>query len=331
MHRYISGAKLIDVQIPKSVSLCQIPTPLHRLHKASEILEIDLYIKRDDLTGFAGGGNKGRKLEFLLPKILESGANTVVTCGGTQSNFIRQLAAACAMKNIECHAACMDLPFEYEPLKTSDSHRGGNLCLDPFFPITRHHYPNGTWDQLDLYRDQIAQELTKKGKNVFIVKLGGGSPEGVFAFYQAGLELLKQIKPNTIITASSSGSTQVGLAHAFQNTTTNVIGIACDPEPELPNDLAQLSADFVTAFQIGQPIPANQFNFQLDWVGPGYGVSSKKGNEALKFLAKTEGILLDQIYSGKAFSALIDLAKEHKLNGTIVFWHTGGVPSLFTV
>lgn len=322
--------KLTNVTSPDRVNLCVLPTPVHRLDRISEQLQLEIYIKRDDLTGFGGGGNKGRKLEFLMPQILQSGAESVVTCGATQSNFIRQLAAACALYNLDFHAATMDLPFEDEPLDITPSHEGGNLYLDAYFPITRHHYPNGTWDQLDQYRDDVANSLKSQGKKVYIVKLGGSSPQGVLAFYQAGLELQKQLQPDTIITASSSGSTQVGLAHGFQNSKTKIIGIACDPEPELPHDLAKLSQEFVTTFPVGKPIAADEFDFRLDWVGPGYGVPSNAGQDAVAFLAKNEGILLDQIYSGKAFAALLELAKSKKISGKVVFWHTGGVPSLFT-
>ena len=322
-----------NAQVPPKIHLCQLPTPLHRLNSVSEDLGIDLWIKRDDLTGFAGGGNKGRKLEYLMPQILSSGADTVVTCGAIQSNFIRQLAGACAVHGLKCVAACMELPFIDEDHRLDPpSESGGNLIFDRYFPIERHIFPNDTWDKLNEHRDTLALSEQSKGAKVFVVKLGGGSPEGVYGFYQAGLELVQQLDQpaDTIIVASSSGSTHVGLAHAFQDSSTHVIGVSCDPEPELPDDLADLSSSFVSTFGIGKALKASDFDFRLDWVGPGYGVPGEAGQDAIQYLAQKEGILLDPVYSCKAFAALLDLARSKAISGRIVFWHTGGVPALFT-
>lgn len=268
-----------------------------------------------------------------MPQILASGAETVVTCGAMQSNFIRQLAASCAVFNLKLVAACMNLPYISEDKWLPFHHSGndGNLYLDRYFGLERRRFPDGTWDQLDDYRDEIAKELEAAGRKVFVVKLGGGSPQGVHAFFLAGEELLRQTPADIdqIVVASSSGSTQVGLAHRFMGTSTRVIGMACDPEPDIPEDLAELSREYADAFG-GQPLEVDDFDFRLDWVGPGYGVPSEAGDDAVKYLASREGILLDQVYSGKAFAGMLDLARAGGLPGRTVFWHTGGVPSLFT-
>lgn len=364
---------MTNVPAPPKVQLCTLPTPLHRLERVSQDLNLDVWIKRDDLTGFAAGGNKGRKLEYLLPQILASGADTVVTCGATQSNFIRQLAAACAIANLQCHAVCMDLPHEPQeiqegeapsepPLATDEGSQSqtldiviptkvegsepiandsrvqknappptGNLYLDPYFPVHRRHLPDGTWDELDRQRDLLAQELRDQGKKVYVVKLGGGSPEAVYAFHQAGLELLAQLPepPQNIVVSTSSGSTHVGLAHAFRDTKINLYGISADPEPELPQDLAKLSQDYVAAFHQEPALNPQDFLYTTDYVGEGYALPSPAAEEALLYLAQKEGILLDPVYSAKAFAGLLDLARTGRISGTTVFWHTGGLPALF--
>lgn len=311
-------------EFPRFPLICA-PTPEHRLNRLSEDLGIDLWIKRDDLTGFAMGGNKGRKLEFLLPQILEAGATTVVTCGSRQSNFIRQLGAACRIAGIRCVALVMDLPYEppATPPKSDLGHEGGNARLGEIFGIEVRQLPNGSWDDLFTAAAEEAQALRRKGETVFEIPVGGSSVPGAYSFWKAAQELRESY--DQIIAASSSGSTQVGLASAFRGTGTRVIGIACDPEPELPYEFAELAHELD-----GRQWTATDFEFNLDYVGPGYGVPSQAGQEALAAMALREGILLDPIYSAKAFSALMDLAGQGSLSGRTLFWHTGGLPALFT-
>lgn len=290
---------------------------------------MDLWIKRDDLTGFAGGGNKGRKLEYLLPAIVNSGCDAVVTSGALQSNFVRQLAGACALIGVELHAAVMDLPYPDGQQRPEGglSEQGGNQLLSNLFGAHLDKFPDGTWSELENETARLAQRLEQEGKKVFTIGLGGTSAEGVFAFVEAAKELDQPF--DQVIVASSSGSTQVGLAMAFHGTSTKVIGIASDPEPDMIHDLADLSALAASA-GVGVALAPEEIDFRTGWVGKGYGVPSEKGEAAREWLARTEGIVLDPIYSGKAFSAVLDLAQQGKLKGKTLFWHTGGFPNACT-
>ncbi len=284
-------------------------------------------MKRDDLTGFAGGGNKARKLEYLIGEAIEQGADAVVTCGAIQSNFVRQLGAACRMAGLECHAALMELPFEegVEPPRGLLSNVTGNPQLNQLFGVHMHIYVSGHWS--DLYRraEDAAEALEGAGKRVYRVPIGGSTPLGAYAFTEAAGELNQPFE--IIVTASSSGSTQVGLAMALPGT--RVVGMGCDPEPEIIYDFEALSKACAERFPQFVALEAKQFEIDFDAVGPGYGVPSELGQRAMHWMAQTEGILLDPIYSAKAFGALMKGIEEGRYSGKILFWHTGGVPSLF--
>ncbi len=316
---------------PLRTPLILLPTPCHRLNRASEELGIDLWIKRDDLTGFAFGGNKGRKLEYLMTEVLASGAKVVVTSGSADSNFVRQLGAACAVRGLVCHAAVMENPYpEGKPLFHA-GHKApkGNVALGRILDVQYHLIPDGDWSVLEAASSNLAAELSNLGQ-VYEVPLGGSSVAGAYSFYLAGQELSSQLGDvDFVVTASSSGSTQTGLAMYFQGSQTRVVGISADPEPEIVDDLSDLSGQLAELVD-RPPLRPDQFNFHLSYVGPGYGVPSDAGNLAIEWLSRREGIFLDPIYSGKAFSGLLDLVGRREVSGRIVFWHTGGLPALFS-
>jgi 1-aminocyclopropane-1-carboxylate deaminase/D-cysteine desulfhydrase-like pyridoxal-dependent ACC family enzyme len=313
--------------IPTPFSLIQKPTPCHRLDRASEALGVDLWIKRDDLTGFAMGGNKGRKLEFLVADALAAGADTIVTCGAAQSNFIRQLGAACAVAGLRCHAVMMPLPFEagHEVAPPNLAGRG-NLVLNDLFGVEPEMLDNGTWDQLFEAWDAAVARLRNAGRSVYPVALGGSGALGAYAFFEAANELPSCER---VITASSSGSTHMGLHVAFRDYPTRVTGIACDPEPDFLRELIGVGNALCELLDT-RPLDPDEVDLRRDYVGPGYGIPSEAGEHALEWLARTEGILLDPVYSAKAFAGVLDLAQRGELEGeTVVFWHTGGTPALF--
>lgn len=314
---------------PPKIPLIQAPTPLHRLERASADLGIDLWIKRDDLTGFAMGGNKGRKLEYMMGDALAQGAEAVVTCGAMQSNFIRHLGAAAAVCGLKCSAAVMETPYEHiRPFMDGLLRDSGNVLLDQWLGVDMHIYPDGTWTELYKHAEAVAQQLERQGLRVYRIPIGGSAPIGAFSFVEAAKELDQVF--DWIVFASSSGSTQVGLAHAFRNSNTKVLGISADPEPEIVQDFAELSVG-LAALLGGESIPAEEFRISYDMVGPGYGVPSHHGNDAIRYLARTEGIFLDPIYSGKAFAGLQELVAKGEIGGRICFWHTGGQPALFAM
>ncbi len=307
-----------------------LPTSLHRLDRLSDILGVDLWIKRDDLTGFALGGNKGRKVENLIAAAIDANATVVVTCGAMQSNFIRQLGAACSVAGIRCVAAVMSMPFEGEhPMQAGIGDVGGNVLLGELVGVEPRVWADGTWDELYEHTEEVAKELEAAGEVVYRIPVGGSAPISAFAFTMAGQEVTDQAGQfDAIVFASSSGSTQVGLATYFFGTGTRVIGIACDPEPELVKDFAKLS-DGLVELTGGNALAPSDFEFVLGYVGDGYGIPSAKSHAAIELMARKEGIFLDPIYTGKAFAGLMDLVKKGEISGRILFWHTGGVPALF--
>jgi len=317
-------------QTPPKVPLILAPTPLHRLERLSEDLGLDLWIKRDDLTGFAFGGNKGRKLEYLLADALACGAETIVTCGSAQSNFIRQLAAACVMHGLHCAAAVMEMPYDAPAGKPTGKHlhgSGGNVLLDDILGAELRMFPDGDWEALFAEMEKFALEKEELGQRVYRIPVGGSSPLGAYAFYQAAAEL------NTgpfdwIVCATSSGSTQTGLTYAFASSSTRVLGVACDPELEIAHDFALIGrglASLIDAPVLG----VDSFLIDFDSVGEGYGIVTREGEHAIQLMARREGIFLDPIYSAKAFAALIRLAETRAIEGRVLFWHTGGTPALF--
>ncbi len=317
---------------PARVPLAAFPTPLHRLDRASGDLGLDLFIKRDDLTGLALGGNKARKLEYLLAEALAQNADAIVTCGGIHSNFIRQLGAACAMCSLKCAAAVMELPFELEapPGRRLNPERGSPQ-IDRLLGVDLRLHPDGCWDQLYRLAEELAREYESSGAKVYRIPVGGSAPLGAYAFHKAADEVkATSLEFDWIVTASSSGSTQTGLTYAFAGSPTKVLGISADPEPEIVNDLHRLGEGLAQLMGT-VPLPVRDFAVNLDFVGDGYGIPSPDGNEAIRYLARREGVLLDPIYTGKAFGGLMSLARQGYLGGRVLFWHTGGVPALFAL
>jgi 1-aminocyclopropane-1-carboxylate deaminase/D-cysteine desulfhydrase-like pyridoxal-dependent ACC family enzyme len=305
------------------------PTPLHRLDRVSDDLGIDLWIKRDDLTGFAFGGNKGRKLEYLIGDAIAAGAEVITTCGSAQSNFIRQLAAACVMNGIQCSAVVMQLPYEHQPAIGAMNASGGNLLLDTILDADIRIIPNGTWDALMDAGKSLADEYRNRGKNVYEIAIGGSSALGAYAFYEAALELDSEF--DLVVSASSSGSTQTGLTCAFHRSKTHFKGVACDPEPEMVQEFVDLSRELEVLVNRKFDLDLDDFDFDLRFVGPGYGVASEGSLEAIRYLSQREGIFLDPVYTGKAFYGLMGMAKSGEIKGRVCFWHTGGLPALFAL
>jgi len=310
------------------VSIAHLPTPLEMLPRLTAYLGgPQLWAKRDDQTGLATGGNKTRKLEFLVAEALAQGADTLVTCGAAQSNHARQTAAAAARFGLAC-----TLVLRGEPPPQAQ----GNLLLDELLGAEI------VWagaDDLTARLEETADALRSRGRRPYVVPYGGSNPVGVCGYVAAMEELLAQaaqagLSFDHIVLASSSGGTQAGLTVAARalNYRGRILGISVDlPADPLRRRMAELAT--ATADHLGLPLTFAPEDFAVEdgYRGGGYGVISDLEREAIRLLARTEGLLLDPVYTGRAFGGLIDLIRRGVFSPQerVLFWHTGGVAGLF--
>ena len=316
--------------IPRQ-SLGFFPTPLIALSRLSKALDgPTIFMKRDDNTGLALGGNKTRKLEFIMGDALAQGADCVITAGAAQSNHCRQTAAAAASLGLECHLV---LGGE-EPEQIS-----GNLLLDKIFG-SHIHWAGANRKGEDI--PKIVEQLTKQGKKPYVIPYGGSNELGALAFVEAFKELESQresmnLSFTHIVFASSSGATQAGLmlGKKILNSPAQIVGINIDKgeTDKVPFDQYTVALANSTASLIGADHQFTESDLTLnsDYVGEGYGVVGTLENEAIAMTAQTEGILLDPVYTGRAMGGLIDMIRSGKIKKTdrVLFWHTGGAPALF--
>lgn len=316
--------------IPRE-SLGFFPTPLVELTKLSKALDGPrIFMKRDDNTGLALGGNKTRKLEFILGDALAQGADTIVTAGAAQSNHCRQTAAAAASLGLECHLVLGGKEPE---------HFDGNLLLDKIFGC-RIHWAGKNRKGEDI--PQIVEQLKNDGKKPYVVPYGGSNELGALAFVEALKELEHQCQnmkePFThIVFASSSGGTQAGLmlGKKILQSSCQIVGINIDKgeTDKVPFNQYIVSLANSTSKLIGENHRFSGADLILnsDYVGEGYGVIGALENEAILLTAQTEGILLDPVYTGRAMGGLIAMIRSGKMKKTdsVLFWHTGGAPALF--
>lgn len=308
------------------------PTPITELKRLSKKLGGPrIFIKRDDLTGLAFGGNKTRKLEYFIGDALSKNCDTVITGGAEQSNHCRQTAAACAVSGLECHLVLGGSEPEIPK---------GNFLLDKL--LGAHIHWDGAFRKGEKI-PQIAEELKLLGKKPYIVPYGGSNEIGVVGFVEAVNEVktqLENINENIshIVFSSSSGGTHAGLvlgkylyAQKF-----DLVGIEIDKEEfeglsssEHLLNLTNSSAEFLG---INHTFTKKDFILRDEYLGQGYGVVGDLERRAIKLLAETEGIFVDPVYTGRTFGALVDLIEkgEFNLNDTVLFWHTGGSPSIFS-
>jgi L-cysteate sulfo-lyase len=328
----------ITTHLPR-FPLAFLPTPLHRLSRLSEALhssfqsttsDLQLLMKRDDQTGLATGGNKTRKLEFLVADALAQGCDTLITTGAIQSNHCRQTAAAAIKAGLRCELVLGGQPPEAA---------SGNYLLDQLFGATFHFTPRE--NRLNRLHE-LAGELHAAGRRPYFITYGGSDPVGACGYASALEELREQaaalgVKPGVIVVASSSGGTQAGLvAGAWAlGWDVRILGISIDEtKTHLQEMVAGLASQ--TAARLGKPhtfAPA-EILVSADYLGAGYGMVGDLERHAIRLMAQSEGILLDPVYTGRAFGGLLDLLERKPgsfghVPGPIVFWHTGGSPALF--
>lgn len=311
-----------------------LPTPLEPLTRLTELLGgPNLWIKRDDCTGLAGGGNKTRKLEFLMADALEQGADTIITQGATQSNHARQTAAIAAKLGMACHILLEDRTAS----KAVDYNYNGNVLLDQLLDAPVRKFHGGT--DMNAAMEELATELRADGKNVYIVPGGGSNEIGALGYVDCAMELLGQantagLRIDQVVHGTGSAGTQAGLVAGFSgsNSLIPVLGIGVRvPREQQEANVFRLAERTCEKLGIPGAVKREDVVANCDYVGEGYGIPAASTLEAIELFAKYEGILLDPVYSGKGAAGLIDLVRKghFKKGENIVFLHTGGSQALF--
>ena len=308
-----------------------LPTPVVPLPALSKHLGGPaILMKRDDQTGLALGGNKTRKLEFLLGDALAQGADVVVTGGAAQSNHCRQTAAAAAVCGLGCHLA---LGGEEPPTLN------GNLLLDRLLGATIHWCGDRRKGE-DI--PALCDRLRSGGRRPCVIPYGGSNAIGATGFVLAMRELALQLGPEAagvshVVFASSSGGTHAGLmvGKVLFNLGAQVVGINIDKdetgELSLREHILHLAGATAALLGLNRSFTVADLILRDDYVGAGYGVIGEREREAIFLTARLEGILLDPVYTGRAMGGLIDLIRQGEIGprDTVLFWHTGGSPALF--
>jgi D-cysteine desulfhydrase len=309
-------------------------TPLEKAPRLTEALGgPDIYIKRDDLLGLAAGGNKTRKLEFLVADALAKAADTLITCGAVQSNHCRLTLAAAVKEGLACRLVLEErVPGTYNP------EASGNNFLFNLMGVERVTViPRGS-DTMKAM-DKVADEVKAEGRHGYIIPVGGSNPIGATGYVACAQEIMEQtfeqgINIDYLVCASGSAGTQAGLITGFYGCSMNVpvLGInvsrAKQDQEELVYDLVKRTAQHVG---LNLEIPREAVTCFDEYVGPGYSLPTPEMAEAVRLVARTEGILLDPVYTGKTMAGLIDLIRKGFFNkdDTVLFVHTGGSPALY--
>ena len=315
------------------VRLGHLPTPLEPLDGLTRALGPGprIFAKRDDCTGLALGGNKVRKLEFLVGEALAQGCDTLITTGGVQSNHARQTAAAAAKHGLRCELVLPRIVAGRDPAYETS----GNRLLDDWLGA-RVHVVDKPADVIGIVTE-IQSRTASRGAKAAFIPAGGSNPTGCIGYAQAALELALQLERehlrfDAIVLAVSTGGTLAGLLVGLEalGLTIPVIGVCVYALAAQVGPAVLLLAD-QTAGRLGVPkVPPIRLDLRDAWLGPGYGLPSGELREALSIAARSEGLLLDPVYTGKAAAALIALRRQGNLPGdNVLFWHTGGAPGLF--
>jgi D-cysteine desulfhydrase len=310
--------------LPDRTLLAGTPTPLHRLDRLGRELGFDegmLWAKRDDLTALAGGGNKARKLEFLVADALREGAEVLVTGGAAQSNHVRMTVAAARMTGLDCTVVLGGEPTEL---------REGNLLLDVL--LGADIVWAGEYDaaRLETVLAETALRVGSEGRRPYEIPLGGASPIGTLGYVLAADEIMSAAPRGCVVyTASGTGGTQAGLVVGFGHHD-RVRGVDVGALDDLEHRICDLVP--AVAALADRPFPAGTLHVDRSQIGQGYGAHTEAAREAIELAARLEGLLIDPVYSSKALAGLIADRRADRLrrDQPTVFLHTGGLPSLFT-
>ena len=337
----IENAKMLLQRVGK-INLGFYPTPLQRLDRISNEYEINLYAKREDFSGMTlFGGNKIRKLEYLLNDAKNKGCDTVFTYGATQSNHAMETATAVRKYGM---TPVLYLVAHVNP-DAADIR--ANLLLDTILGAEIHILPaNGrsTKDTIQASTADIAEHIVRlqqEGHKVYDIPVGGSTPHGVCGFADAYIELMQQtrsmeIHPDVVFTATGSGGTLAGLSvgKALLGDQTRLVAIQVGPKDPVSysRQIVDLGNCTLGLLQSGEQVSEDIFEIDAAYYGPGYEMPYKEANDDIRYLARTEGIFTDPVYSGKSFHGMMDYIRSGKVEkgSTVIYLHTGGATALFS-
>jgi D-cysteine desulfhydrase family pyridoxal phosphate-dependent enzyme len=321
----------MNLDVQPRLRLAHLPTPLEPAPRLGAALGVaNLWVKRDDCTGLGMGGNKARKLEFLLAEAQSQGADVLLTTGGVQSNHARMTAAAA------CKLGMQSILFLTDPQPAKQQ---GNLLLDRIYGAEVRFLPGAGLAEGQRAMDEAAETLRAAGRCPYIIPVGGSTAVGCLGYVAAVRELADQasaqsLRIDAMVTAAGSTGTLAGrvLGRQAFMPETRLYGISVSP-PAGPGrgKCARIVREAAAKLGVSDPPTADDIDLRDDWLGAGYGVPTPAGVEAIRLAATCEGLLLDPVYTGKALSGLRGLAEQGELRPeeTVVFWHTGGAPALF--
>ncbi len=309
------------------LELATIPTPLQEARNFSMVLGGPrIFIKRDDLTGVAFGGNKSRKLEYLLADAINQNADTVITAGAVQSNHCLQTAASAARSGLACHLVLGGHP----PARPE-----GNYLIDRLLGATIHFTERHLREQT---MDEVSRKLQAEGARPYVIPVGGSNVVGAMGYVKAAFELVSQadeidVNFDHMIFATSSGGTQAGLSVGLHMAgyRGELTGVSIDQVPDEDSDekfkefVLEIVKDLARLLDVDKPFVIGDLSIDYGYLGAGYGVMGDLERRAIRLLAQTEGVLVGPVYTSRALGCLIDKIEKGLIgkNETVLFWHTG--------
>jgi L-cysteate sulfo-lyase len=325
----------LDNLLNQKENFAFLPTPCHSLFRIKEILpKWNIWIKRDDMTGTALGGNKVRKLEYLFHDAFQKKSDVIVTYGGLQSNSCRQTAGVCAKMGIECYLVLAT--------EKSDPTLEGNYLLNNIFGA-KVIFCERSLKALESTTEELMKDLKSQGKSPYLIPMGGSNAIGCLGYVSAFKEILSDEKRlnvefDFIIFASASYSTQAGLAignYLFSNNNKRILGIAInkiDDTNKIKNKILNLVQEFNEKYEMNVDIRHEDIFIDERFSESGYAIFTENDQQGIDLFAKSEGIILDPVYSGRAAGGLLKILQNEEIpeNSNILFIHTGGSPAIFT-
>ena len=321
-------------ELPR-VRLGHSPTPMDHMANLSAEFGVELYVKRDDCTGLAFGGNKVRQLEYYFGEAKAQGADTVLITGARQSNFVRTAAAAARLFSMTCHIQLEERVTRDDPLYRTS----GNVLLDRLLGATLHSYPEGEDEAgADRRLREIADDLTGQGRRPYIIPLAPGhAPLGALGYLNAAAEILDDMKArdltfDRVVLASGSGNTHAGLLFGLRalGSALPVTGVCVRRAADLQVPrLAARCQEIADFLEMPSPVSDADIEVTDAFLAPGYGRLNPATADALTRAAQSESLILDPVYTAKTMAGFLDLASKAGDGETMLFVHTGGTPAVF--